>query len=185
MKGEDMRKVLIVAAVLFAAWVIGGSGCESSVTTAPVDQSVTEPDTSSQQETARIGDTLSITGSETTLEVTLLAVQNPATGYSEFMAPEKGNRFVAVKLSLRNVGDGVYDDAPSNCCKVVDVSSVGYSASMFDEITPGFGSTKITPGDKRVGWVTFQLPKSVKPAKLQYTPDSGFADATGEWVLAR
>src|SRR5829696_2008734 len=44
-------------------------------------------------------------------------------------------------------------------------------------------SIKIAPGSKRAGCLTFEIPKTAKPAVFQFTLDSGFADVTGEWQL--
>ena len=41
----------------------------------------------------------------------------------------------------------------------------------------------IRPGDTRVGWVTFEVPKKAKLRRLIFEPWFGFGDV-GEWKLA-
>ncbi|WP_371479812.1 hypothetical protein [Kitasatospora sp. NBC_00315] len=47
----------------------------------------------------------------------------------------------------------------------------------------GWSRTNIAPGESGKGFVTFEVPKDAKLAKIQFGLDSGFADQTGQWTI--
>lgn len=99
-------------------------------------------------------------------------------------APNKGNRFVAVQLRLTNVGTLNYDDSPSNGAALIDVEGQQYTSAFFDSAEGApLGSPKIAVGAMRLGFITFEVPKSVDLALFQFTLDSGFGPETGEWIV--
>lgn len=176
-----MRILALVAA--FGAFCLYGCGA-ATVNTSPASQpTATNQPTATPASVARLGDSVRVAGLATTLSIKLLAVSDPAKHYGSYNAPRSGRHYCAVKLAISNVGEAVYNDSPVNCCQLIDTRDIGYSASIFDEIGPGFGSVRIAPGARRVGWVTFDLPDKAAPATLQYTSDSGFADETAQWEL--
>jgi hypothetical protein len=58
--------------------------------------------------------TIELAGSEdgASVAVTVLKVVDPAP-YEAYFGPQKGNRYVGIKLRLHNTGSTVYDDCPS------------------------------------------------------------------------
>ena len=73
-------------------------------------------------------------------------------------------------------------DSPSNGSAVIDTQDVEWDASVFDAVEPALGSVTITPGDARVGWITFEVDQQSKLRTFQLTTESGFGD-TGQWTL--
>jgi hypothetical protein len=112
-----------------------------------------------------------------------MKVANNAKADNEFLEPEAGKRYFAVKLRLENTGSAIYQDSPSNGASVVDTDDQEYDASISDAVEPGLGSLKIRPGDRRVGWITFEVPKDATIRSLQFALDSGFANEAGEWTI--
>lgn len=137
-------------------------------------------------EKAGIGDTITLAGMDEALQVdvTVKKVEDPATPSSSFLKPKKGNRYVAVQVELTIVGDAAYSDSPTNGAVLIDADGQQFDADIFSPVEPNFGgSSKIAPGDSRVGYITFEFPKNAKPAMFQFTLDSGFGPQTGEWEL--
>jgi len=132
---------------------------------------------------AKVGDAITLQGysSGEKMKVTVLKVVDPASG-GQYMTPESGKRFVGIEIKLANVGTKNYSDSPSNGASVVDVKDHELQADI-GEVEPDIGSPKIVPGDARVGFLTFQVPKGMHLRTFQFTLDSGFADQTGEWSL--
>jgi hypothetical protein len=106
---------------------------------------------------AGVGDAITLHGYEQSLaiEVTVLKVIPNDMTYDKsqysFEAPERGEKYVSVKLRLRNVGSDAYDDSPSNGAVLVDSQDASWDASLsLYTHEPDLGSPKIGPGDARV-----------------------------------
>jgi hypothetical protein len=69
---------------------------------------------------------------------------------------------------------------------LIDSAGQQYRTSITDTgAGQGFGgSVTMPPGDTRVGFVTFEIPDSAQPFKMQMALDSGFADQAAEFALA-
>lgn len=177
-----------IAAVLVTALVLGASGCDTEVTTTPdaPGGSAPQQEQGQEQRTARIGDTITLEGSDEELKVavTVLKVMNTKSTDS-FISPEDGNRFVAVRLRLENVGSQVYDDSPVNGAKLIDAGDQQHDTVLVTGVAAGplLDSVKLGPGKRRQGVVVFSIPKKAKPVGFQFALDSGFAPQTGEWEL--
>ncbi|WP_183067472.1 DUF4352 domain-containing protein [Streptomyces sp. gCLA4] len=136
---------------------------------------------------ATIGDTLTLKGNEDgeQLAVTIKKWADPAQSEDDFMKPDDGKRWVAAQFELVNTGTAVYSDSPSNGTQVADDQGQQFQTT-FAEITAGPAMTsaaKVAPGAKVLGWVTYEVPKDSKIAKVQFTMNSGFASQTGEWTV--
>ena len=135
---------------------------------------------------ARVGTAIVLHGGDDgeAVRVKLLAVQDPFVPTGEFATPpEAGQRYVAVKVALTNVGSAVYNDSPSNGTALIDIADQQYTDTAFEGMKPELGSPTIAPGDRRVGWMTFTVGKSARLKKVQLTLDSGFGPEAGEWLL--
>jgi hypothetical protein len=151
----------------------------------------TGEDTTTEQASAGIGDTITLHGNDEALEiaVTVKKVVDPDESYDRstygFEAPDKGKRYVSLLLVLENTGSIVYDDSPTNGIAVIDTDDQSFDAadSGFFTRDPDIGSPTIRPGDRRQGWVTYMIPKRSKLRTFQMALDSGFAPEAGEWSL--
>lgn len=181
-----MKNFLVVPA---AAFLLGVSGCAASeVTTSP---DAPADDTSQQkkqqgQETAKVGDKITLKGTDENLKVAVAVLKVANTkSTDQFITPEKGMRFVAVRIALKNVGSLPYEDSPANGAKLIDTDDQQYDAALVTGVSAGplLESVKLAPGKGRRGVLVFSVPKKAKPAGFQFTLDSGFAPQTGEWQL--
>ncbi|GGV25686.1 hypothetical protein GCM10010495_46820 [Kitasatospora herbaricolor] len=182
-----VRAVSLLAGLALATL----AGCSShSIETVPASKASTASGSASPSggtaARATVGDTLELPGraSGSRMAVTVTQVVDPAAPDSELSTPRAGNRLVSVRFSLHNVGTAVYADTPSNGAQVIDGQGQGFNAdiSVTTQAGPAFPTgVDIAPGDTALGFVSFQLPAGSTLAKVQFTLDSGFADATGQW----
>ena len=172
-----------------------GTGCGATtvkkVTATPTSPGGTStgpaPETApSQTETglAKVGSSLTLAGFEgLKMKVTVTAYLDPATG-GEFATPEQGARFVGVKLSLVNVGQQAFDDAPSNGATLITNTDEQADATVTTGGSCESPSTvTIAPGDRRVVCIPFEIPTEQRGKTFQFALDSGFANQKGQWSL--
>lgn len=161
---------------------------EPSVDDQPAPSVETPTTTEATQSVAKVGDSLELAGMNEgeKMTVTVVKVVDPAEGKDEIFQPQQGMRFVAVQFRLRNTGTAVYDDSPGNGAALVDSEGQSFSESLNETSAgPSFaGSVTTKPGSTALGFITFEVPKGSKVAKIQFTLDSGMADETGEWVVS-
>ncbi|WP_405013726.1 DUF4352 domain-containing protein [Kitasatospora sp. NBC_01539] len=143
---------------------------------------------SSRPAQARVGDTLELAGREpgAVMAVTVTAVADPAEAADGLSAPEAGKRLVAVQFRLHNTGTATYSDSPYNSAALIDEQGQGFNAAITAQTGagPAFpGSVHVAPGDSALGYIAFEIPADARPARVQFTLDSGFADRTGQWAL--
>lgn len=186
-----LSRSLIAVLAVGGLMCIGLVGCGTEVT----DQADGQPDPAAAADgnstqanqaasgTAGLGDSITLqTLDGGSIQVTPLSVKDPVSSGNQFITPNAGNRFVGIRVRIRNVGDVLYEDAPSNGAAVVDRDDVEWDASFMDAVEPALGTLKITPGDARVGWITFEVGNRAKLRMLQFGADSGFGNA-GQWRL--
>lgn len=162
-------------------------GCsEDTITATPDDGAeTTEAGTQSEQPAeATIGDTISLHGEldpELEIAVTVESVVDPAKG-DRFLKAEEGNRYAAVEVRLQNTGPIDCSASPTNGAVLIDAKQ--YDTWLGSGVEPSLdGTVRIAPGDERVGFIVFQVPKGEDPASFQFALESGFASVTGQWSL--
>ncbi|ROO85470.1 uncharacterized protein DUF4352 [Actinocorallia herbida] len=180
-----MKKSFFMLAV---ALVFGLSGCApAEVTTNPDGGGGGTGQEQGAPSSAKVGDKITLKGMDDNLKVAITVLKPPKTvkATDGFKPSEKGNRFVAVQISLENVGTVVYDDSLLTSSVLLDADGQEYNTTILTKISAGpiVDNLKMAPGKKRKGWVVFEMPKKVKPAGLQITLDSGMGPQTGEWKL--
>lgn len=133
---------------------------------------------------AQIGDTLSVSTPDQRLSVTLVAVRDRAGPRGEFDAPEAGNRLVAVQVRVTNDGPAAYEEAITNCMRLIDGQDqqydVGLRTSNAGVAMPSV--VRLPPGGAALGWVTFEVPLTAVPARVQFAPLSGTGVDAAQWV---
>lgn len=197
-----IRAAALTAAILCLPLTACGNDDGTGINTKPKAESQTAPASetaeaaettpeaaeSQQPETARIGDTITLTGQDDgeQLDVTMKKWLDPAKSADEFATPESGKRWVAVQIQLTNTGTTAYSDSPSNCVQAADTDGQRFDTT-FGDITAGPQMTsdlKLPVDGKALGWVVIEVPKGSKVATLQFTMSSGFADETGQWEIS-
>jgi Domain of unknown function (DUF4352) len=137
---------------------------------------------------AAFGDPITLEGNESALkmEVTPTKVEDPLSVGSFDQPTDKGNRFVGVEVTLKNVGTKTYNDSPSNGATVVAANGQQGSAAILSggPCAGDFATqSTISPGSVRVGCIPFELPGSSPVKTFQFTLESGFGPQAGEWTV--
>jgi len=163
----------------------------TSGTAGPAEQASSSPSATASASSptssspARVGSTITLTGNDPgeKMDVTVTKVISHAQPADQFSSPDPGKRFYAVQFRLANTGSAAYSDSPSNGAAVVDVDGQSYQSTLYDvagcQSFPG--TENIAAGDTGLGCVVFQVPDGAKITKVQFTLNSGFGPATGQW----
>ena len=183
-----------------AVLVLGGCGTKTvtvtvtstaTVTAAPEmaasDAAAPESSSGSEAGAAAVGDTLTLTSennSDGQIKVTVIKT-GKAPAETDWHGPLFG-----VYMTVANVGSTRFDGSPSAASTIIDTQDQSHGGSGFfqgadgDYLDGQLGDVDIAPGDKRTGWVYFEL-KGLTPRLLQSSAassaDGGFE--TGEWSL--
>ncbi|MDW4900649.1 DUF4352 domain-containing protein [Streptomyces californicus] len=195
-----MRRTTITTLAVTAALLFTATACtDDDITTKPSKTGAAEQpadsepaeapeDEPTKATVAKVGDTITLKGQEdgSKVDATLKKVVDPAQPKDEFFAPEDGNRWIAAQFELTNTGTKPYADSPSNGAGVADADGQRFSATFADtKAGPSMtSSAKVPPGEKVLGWITFEVPKGSKIVTVQFGLDSGFAEQTGQWKLS-
>ena len=180
---------LLICVVSFALLSMGASSCSTetkSTADKPSSGGSSDGGDSGGSTTAKLGDTITLEGTDTKMAVTVDRVLDPLS-VGQFDQPmNKGNRFVGVAMELRNVGDKTYNDSPSNGATLIVSGDQQADATIVSggECGGSFASSAtIAPGSRRVGCIPFEVPGNTQPRTFQFALDSGFGPQSGEWTL--
>ncbi|WP_436759318.1 DUF4352 domain-containing protein [Streptosporangium sp. V21-05] len=135
---------------------------------------------------AKVGETLTVKGLQSGVEVavTLNRVIDNATPNNPYVKPKAGSRYIAIELTLKNIGQDVYTDSPGIGGALIDAEGQQHRPT-FAEVTEGIvfgGAVTVNRGDARKGLIVFEMPAAAKAVKLQF--GVMFGQQKGEWVLS-
>lgn len=174
----------LVGCVLLAIAGCGEQEFPGNDTAAATTESA-KPTPKAKPSASRLGDSIRLAASATTLRVTASSVIDPVYSDNEYVAPAPGKRFVGVELILENVGKTGVNETPPNAARLIygndRQATSAYVLSDECDIL-GFTDVNLAPGDRRMGCVAFEIPEGDAPRKIQYTPTSGMSTQTGEWL---
>lgn len=160
---------------------------EQPASSAPPESSAPAEEVQQRPSAAAVGGAITLEGMDAGLKVTVTVTKlaNPATPAQDFK-PKAGNKYVAIELTLANVGQAVYSDSPTNGAILIDGDGQQFRSTYADvrEGQQFGGSATINAGDTRKGVIVFEVPESAKVATFQFALNSGFADQKGEWTLS-
>lgn len=181
-----MRILLLAAgaAVLLAAC---GNAAQTATNPQPADRTPPAPITVHQ---LRLGRAVTLTGADDArhpgrlrIAVRVDRVLATAHGRGAYSVPGRGERFVAVRFVLKNMGTARYDDGPNYGAAVVDAGGHSYDP-MDAAITagPGFGRVvRLRHGQVRAGYIVFAVPKRARIIDVRYALNAGLAPDRAEW----
>lgn len=113
--------------------------------------------------TYKIGDSVNMGGKTLTVNGT-----KPYTSDNPFMAPDSGNKYVAVDISLKNDSSEPFSYNALDF-KLQDDKDYQYSHGAFD-ISPYLSYGALQPGQTTRGFIGYEIPVDNVPAKLIFTP---------------
>ncbi|GAA3027174.1 DUF4352 domain-containing protein [Streptosporangium longisporum] len=154
---------------------------------ADAGQSLADPPAEQQGQVAKVGETITVKGMKPGVEVavTLNRVIDNATSTNQYLQPDPGTRYVAVELTLKNMGQQVYTDSPIMGADLIDTEGQQHRTTLMSDVKEGVpfsGSITVSPGDSRKGLIVFKVPTNAKPAKLQF--GVMLSRDKGEWTLS-
>ncbi|MET9699389.1 hypothetical protein ABZY31_21015 [Streptomyces sp. NPDC006529] len=154
------------------------AGPGATTVSGPVATTATDP----------TGETISLRGNRPgeLLDVTLVAVTDPAAPRAAHALRDPAGRLVAVEFRLLNTGTAAYADPPRSGSYLLDADGERYSGVALPttagaEFTEG---RSLAPGDSATGCVTFELPQDARASAVQFALNSGSADDIGQWSLS-
>jgi hypothetical protein len=124
-------------------------------------------------------------GNDVSYHVTAKQVLDPATGSDEFNTPAAGKRFVGIQLTILGAAGYSHDDA-NNDAAIMGSNGQTYT-SDFSTLSAGTnfnaGNFSVSAGQRTTGWVTFQLPKGVSVASVQWQADVFNGNPPATWAI--
>ena len=117
--------------------------------------------------------------------MTLVKVIDPAQGADQFTTPNSGERFVGAVFRITALKGSPQDEDANNDAVIVGSNGQSYTADFSD--IAGYtnfadGVIHVAQGETEIGAVTFQVPTTVKVAKIQWGASSNFGSAV-QWDL--
>lgn len=124
-------------------------------------------------------------GNKFTVQAT--SVTDPANPSDEFNQPKSGHRLVAVNLVLVNKSAAVIQDDALTDTSVVGSDNQTYQPS-FDTVSGctdfNSGQFTLTPNSTSSGCVTFDIPTTVKVARILFEPLSLTSNTVATWSIS-
>lgn len=117
------------------------------------------------------------------MAVKVTAIISSAAGRGAYEQPRKGERFAAVRLVLKNVGETEYRDSPTFGAKLVDTSGQGYDPTVAT-VAAGKAFPRVVRlphGRVRSGLLVFAIPREARIAHVEYALNAGDAPERAEW----
>ena len=156
----------LVVLVVVIASATGGGGD---------DKKATSGGTTSAPAAARANEATLAQGESATAEgvkITILQIQDPFVSPNQFSRPDAGNRYVAFKLQIENVGNR---NASVNAFsfKLVDAENFQHQAESIVFAEQGLiGQAQSLGGGAKIeGWLGFQVKEGVGLRELTYDPN--------------
>ena len=93
--------------------------------------------------------------------------EDPASAATSYKPKLANSRLVAVEVTLENTKSKDALDVTSANLKLVDASGQTYEAFAGGH-DGEIKTASLKTGEKATGWVAFEIPKDIKPAKVRY-----------------
>lgn len=180
----------VVVVIVLIAIALLTSSSHSSTPSSVVPPTTSEESTTTTEAPTelKIGSTATLKGQQSgeQVEATVVAYKETISP-GEYDQPQSGMKFVAINLKLKNTGTATYSDSPSNGATILTANGQHGKTAILTggECSEGFSeSVKILPDESQEGCLPFEVPEGATPAKVQWTPSSGYGPETAEWSLS-
>lgn len=180
-----------MAATAFVGLGMLAAGCgSSSVSTTPAKTPTTAPTNPANPSASQagVGSTINLTDTSNgnKIAVTVVKVVDPDSTTNQFETPSAGDRYVSIQYQIVNTGTTSYQDDPQFEITAKDASGQNLQEPLAVSTSAGPqlpSSINLTPGDKALGYVTFEVPAGDKVAQTQYAENGGVFSTTGQWQI--
>ena len=182
---------LALAACGSPSHVTGRSTQAPSSSAPPPPAPSSSPSSSTDNLTGPLGTTFTDTqtdssGNADSYDVTAVKVLDPATGADQYTTPDIGKRFIGVEFKI--TGDSGYSSDDANSDAVLQGDDGQVYQPDFDSISAGTnfnsGNFSVRSGQTQIGWVTFQVPRGVKVASVQWQPNTFGDQQPATWTVS-
>lgn len=182
-----MKRAHIAAAAFIGLGALAAGCGSSSVSTTPAKTPATAPSHPPATQ-AGIGSTINLSDSSNgnKIAVTVVKVADPDSSTNQFETPSAGDRYVSIQYQIVNTGTTSYTDDPQLEITAKDAAGQNLQEAFVTSTTAGAqlsSSVNLTPGDKALGYITFDVPTGDKVAQTQYSPNLGVSSTTGQWQI--
>lgn len=184
-----MKRTHMAAAAFIGLGTLAAGCGSSSVSTTPANTPTTAPAPSgSSSKQAGVGSTIDLSDGSNgnKIAVTVVKVADPDAATNEFETPPAGDRYVSIQYQIVNTGTTTYKDDPEIEITAKDASGQNLQEAIVTSTTAGAqlpSSMNLTPGDKALGYITFEVPTGDKVAQTQYAMNVGLSGTTGQWQI--
>lgn len=122
------------------------------------------------------------------IEITITKVVDPAVPGPGAATPDPGDRFVAVQYEIHNVGTLPFDGETVQMSAVLNDRQGQQFKPVFVQPKTSAGpnlpeTVNVMPGQKRLGYVVFELPDASVPGQAQWSMGMGFG-GTAMWDIS-
>ena len=100
--------------------------------------------------------------------VVVHAVTDPYENDNPALAPERGNRWVAIDTEVFNVGREPRDVAAIWCFDLQDELNRNFEQEIFSGSTVGAPSGEVAPGASRRGTIVYEVPVDASGLRLNF-----------------
>ena len=185
-------RALILASIAASGLLLAGcKATTSGVTTTAVTTGTGHAAASSAASAAAkagLGSAINLKGVDSgdEIQVTLVKIADPDQATDGFSTPDAGDRYVSVEFQILDNGTTPYQDDPAVDAAVKDAAGQAFQSTIVTSTAAGpqmDSSTNLAPGDKALGWITFEVPTADKVSTVQYGLNGGMAGAVGEWTV--
>lgn len=158
------RKKRFIIPLLFVLLIViisvaSGGGDETS--SGGADGSAASQETQGER-TYSVGET-----SQTDdFEMTVHEVRDPYTSTNQFDTPDAGNRYVAVEVEVKNVGDDRQTISTLLGAELIDSLNRPWDIALAGMDLPQLDG-EVVPGQSRRGWMVFEVPADASGLKLR------------------
>lgn len=115
-------------------------------------------------------------------KITMTEINLNFTDYNEYLGPKEGNKFIAVKFEVENIGDGdeIYVSSLSFSAYADGVAAEQYiyAYDKYSDVTATVGK-----GKKTIGYVLYQVPINSEKIVIEYNADFWIDGNTIEFIV--
>jgi hypothetical protein len=173
-----------------AAALLGIAGCANISRTQPSSNTLASSKPSPSPSNSLSGPVRTVyyvtdpTGNK--MSVTLTKVIDPAQGADQFTTPTSGSRFVGAVFTITGISGTLSADANHEATLI---GSNGQTYTADSHSIAGYtnfsnGEYSVSAAEKAVGAVTFQVPLTVKVAKIEWSANGGLGGGPAEWLVS-
>ena len=134
-----------------------------------------------------VGSTINVAGlNDSSADVTLNQIIDPASGNNEIETPDAGKRFVAAAMTIKNTSSANLSGDANIDATLIGSDGQTYTptvATVAECTNFNYGDFQLAPGESASGCVPFEIPTGVTVTAFKFSQDLGISGTFGEWMV--